>query len=698
MVPVPADAPPPPEEHPTRGKPIAKWTYRDGTGRVLGHVWRFDAPGGEKAFIPLTWCKRSGAACGEWRWKSWAVPRPLYRLDALAARLEARVIVCEGEKAADAAAKLLPDWVIITSPNGSNGAAKADWAMLAGRSVVIWPDADAAGMKYAAGVARALERVAVVVSVIKPPPDVKPGWDAADALAGGWDKERVLALAESAWPLPEAMPQVRDAAAWTAPDDPDSGRKSKGAGCKLVEFADEAELWHSPDREPYATVLIGDHHEHWPVKSKNFRRWLAGRYYDGCGGVPGGQALRDALNTIEMKAIRGPEYPTFIRVAELDGKVYVDLGDKAWRAVEITKIDWEVVERPPVKFLRTGAMRALPEPERGESIDVLRPFLNTATEADFRLVVACLVGWLRPRGPYPILTVAGEQGSAKSTMVRVLRDVIDPRAAGLRSLPRDERDLFVAVHNSWCLAFDNISKVPDWLSDAMCRIATGGGFGTRELYSDRDEIIFDGARPIILNGIPDLASRPDLGDRAIAITLGAIPDTERLSESELDAKFEAARPTILGALLDAVAGALRCRDEVKLDHVPRMADFALWIAAAEQSLGWEVGSFMDIYAANRAGAVELSIENDPVASAVRLFAEKVGDWEGSASELLSELTQHASDKIVESKIWPRMPNALGNRLRRAMPGLRQSGVVIEMIRAGTKDRKRLIVIRRRDDF
>ncbi len=129
-----------------------------------------------------------------------------------------------------------------------------------------------------------------------------------------------------------------------------------------------------------------------------------------------------------------------------------------------------------------------------------------------------------------------------------------------------------------------------------------------------------------------------------------------------------------------------------------MADFALWIAAAEQSLGWDVGSFMDIYAANRAGAVELSIENDPVASAVRLFAEKVGDWEGSASELLSELTQHASDKIVESKIWPRMPNALGNRLRRAMPGLRQSGVVIEMIRAGTKDRKRLIVIRCREDL
>ncbi|MEE9249750.1 MAG: ATP-binding protein, partial [Alphaproteobacteria bacterium] len=421
MVPVPADAPPRLDKHPTRGKPIAEWTYRDGDGRVLGYVWRFDEPGGGKAFIPLTWCKHSATGRGGWRWKSWAVPRPLYRLDALAAQREAPVIVCEGEKAADAAAKLLPGWVSTTSPNGTNGAGKADWAPLAGRRVVIWPDADDPGMKYAASIVRALERVSAAVLVIEPPPDVEPGWDAADALAEGWDKERARVLVDAARPLSEAMLKPHDTADRTVSGGAGFKKRSPGVGSKLVELADEAELWHSPNCEPYATVQVGDHHEHWLVKSKGFRRWLGGCYYDDRGGVPGGQALQDALNTIEMKAIRGPEYPTFLRVGEREGKAYLDLGDKAWRAVEITENGWEAIGRPPVKFLRTGAVRALPEPERGESIDVLQPFLNTATEADFKLVVACLVGWLRPRGPYPILTIAGEQGSAKSTMVRVLR-------------------------------------------------------------------------------------------------------------------------------------------------------------------------------------------------------------------------------------------------------------------------------------
>ena len=697
VVPVPADAPPPPVGHPTRGKPIAEWTYRDGDGRVLGFFWRFNESDGGKAFIPLTWCKHSDTGRGEWRWKNLPVPRPLYRLDALAAHREARVIVCEGEKASDAAAKLLPGWVSTTSPNGTNSAGKADWAPLAGRRVVIWPDADVPGMKYAASVARALARGSAAVLVIAPPADATPGWDAADALVEGWDKDRALALAEAARPLSETMLKVHGTADETPPDGSDSKRKQKGVGSKLVEFAGEAELWHSPDREPHATVLIGDHHEHWPVKSKNFRRWLAGRYYDDGGGVPSGQALQDALNIIEMKALRGPEYRIFLRVGERKGNVYLDLGDEAWRAVEITKDGWELIRCPPVKFLRTGAMRALPEPERGESIDALRPFLNTATEADFLLVVACLVGWLRPRGPYPILTIAGEQGSAKSTMTRVVRDVIDPRTAGLRSLPRDERDLFVAVYNSWVLAFDNVSKLPDWLSDGICRITSGGGFGTRELHSDRDETIFDGARPVLLNGIPDLASRADLGDRAIAITLAAIPDTARRSEAALAAEFEAARPAILGALLDAVVGALKCLSEVELDCVPRMADFALWVVAAEKSLGWEPGSFMEAYEANRAGAVELSIENDPVATAVRAFVESVGDWNGSATDLLAELAHHVSDKIRDSKIWPPVPSALGVRLRRAAPGLRQVGIEIEPFRGGTKGRPRLIFIRRRED-
>ena len=198
-----------------------------------------------------------------------------------------------------------------------------------------------------------------------------------------------------------------------------------------------------------------------------------------------------------------------------------------------------------------------------------------------------------------------------------------------------------------------------------------------------------------MNGIPDLGGRADLADRAVPITLSAISERNRRPESELRAAFEDARPEALGALLDAISAALGNYEKVKLDRVPRMADFAKWVTAAEPGLGWKSGSFMEAYTANRASAVELAVENDPVAGAVRTLAEE-GDWEGSASELLPELERLVSEKIRESRTWPRAPNALSIRLRRAAPGLRQLGVEVEVGgKATTKDRKRLIVIQRR---
>ncbi len=129
-----------------------------------------------------------------------------------------------------------------------------------------------------------------------------------------------------------------------------------------------------------------------------------------------------------------------------------------------------------------------------------------------------------------MLVLHGEQGSAKSTLVRILRALIDPNTAALRAAPRDERDLVIAARNSWCLALDNLSHLPDWLSDALCRLATGSGFATRELYTDAEETIFAAQRPIVLNGIEELATRGDLLDRALLLYLPAIPEAQRHDE------------------------------------------------------------------------------------------------------------------------------------------------------------------------
>ncbi len=229
-------------------------------------------------------------------------------------------------------------------------------------------------------------------------------------------------------------------------------------------------------------------------------------------------------------------------------------------------------------------MLPLPTPEPGGSIDELRSFLNEDDDT-WRLIVAWLVAMLRPRGPYPALALFAEQGSGKSTTGRLLRELIDPNAAPLRAEPHDGRDLMIAANNSWCLAYENLSHVPPWLSDAFCRLSTGGGFATRELYTDQDEVIFDSQRPVLLTSIEEVATRSDLLDRCLVIWMGAIRDEERRSEDEMYAAFEQVRPRILGALLDAVATALRELPNVKLPGLPRMADFALWVTAAETALG-----------------------------------------------------------------------------------------------------------------
>ena len=262
--------------------------------------------------------------------------------------------------------------------------------------------------------------------------------------------------------------------------------------------------------------------------------------------------MQSALNVIEAKAhFDAPERVVHIRVGGLGGKLYLDLCDATWRAVEIDATGWRVIDNPPVRFRRAAGMQPLPVPVAGGSIEVLRSFLNVKSDNDFVLVVAWALAVLRNRGPYPVIALSGEQGSAKSTFSAILRSLLDPNTAPLRALPREDRDLFIAASNGHVLAFDNVSVLPGWISDTLCRLATGGGFAVRQLYTDGDEVLFDAERPVILNGIEEIVTRPDLADRALFLTLQPIPEENRRPEQELWAAFEAERPRILGVLLDA---------------------------------------------------------------------------------------------------------------------------------------------------
>ena len=450
---------------------------------------------------------------------------------------------------------------------------------------------------------------------------------------------------------------------------------SKNQATRLAELANNVELFYHGD-EGFASIPKDGHHETWPIRSKGFKLWLSKQFFDQEKRAPSSQALNDALNTIEGQAIHvGSERAVNLRVAERNGAIYLDLGGPTWEAVKITKTAWRVVTNPRVKFRRTRGMLPLPKPVRGGSIKMLRDFINV-TDDEWPLFVACILAALRPSGPYPVLAQYGEQGSGKSVNTRVFRALIDPHKAPLRSEPSDPRDLMISAVNNRVLAFDNLSYLRPWLSDALCRISTGDGYTTRELYTNSDEMVFEAQCPIVLNGIEEMATRPDLIDRAVVLSLPVISKTKRMTEKEFWKKFEEARPMILGALLDAVSAALRNLPTVQVAELPRMADFAQWVTAAEEGLGWKAGIIMKAYHRNRKSASLLALEASPVAATVQKFIRAHKQWEGTASELLVHINALGTEQQRKHG-WPSNPTRLSGILKRLAPNLRGNDVDIE---------------------
>jgi hypothetical protein len=472
-----------------------------------------------------------------------------------------------------------------------------------------------------------------------------------------------------------------------------AGKASQAA--TLAAISDFAEVFRGTDGDTaFATVEVHGHRETWPVRSKGFKRWLTGQFFELERKPPGAQALADALNVVEARAqFRAAMQPVHIRVApDADGSIVIDLADDEWRTVQITADGWRLRTAAPVKFRRARGMLSLPPPVRGGSLEELRSFLNVRDDAHWTLVAAWLVAAVRPVGPYPVLVLGGEQGAAKSTMARVLRRLVDPNSAELRAEPTEVRDVMIAATNGWVINLDNISHIPAWLSDCLCRLATGGGFATRELYSDGDETIFDAQRPVILNGIEEVVTRGDLLDRAILLTLPAITGTARRAEREFWEAFGLAQPRILGGLFDAVSIALRRMPTVTLPRLPRMADFALWVTAAAPALGLADEDFIATYEAACGEINEVALEATVVAAPLRELAAK-GEWCGTATELLKALGDTMPEEQRRAKEWPKTGRALSGAIRRIGPNLRAVGVEVVFDREPSAGRRRVVTIR-----
>ncbi len=595
------------------------------------------------------------------------------------------VVRVEGIGDALALAPLLPDGRAVASNIAGAGSKRVPVEPFEGKSVLVIGDADDPGVKGAAAFADRVSKVAARVAVVVLPYKVTP--------TGGKDVRDLLNDADDP---AAAVSELLASASWSEIADqrgPECGGRGGGRppsnGTRMVELTDDAdaELFHDSEREPHITFTQEGRRETHRLRTQAVRDWLSMRLYSSEGVAPGSEATESALNVLAARAkFEGACRPVAVRVAPHPEGVVLDLGGPDWRGVLVTADGWETVSLAdfgddfPTRFVRPKGLLPLPEPERGGSLAELRPLVNVASDGDFALLLAWLTATLMTDGPFPLLILNGEQGSAKSTTAKVLRQIVDPNRADLRRPPKCTTDLVIAATNAHVVALENLSAVKADMSDDLCCLSTGAGFSTRSLYTNGEEALYSFRRPVLLNGIPTLSDRPDLLDRAVVLTLPVIAPGDRKAERAFWPAFEAARPRLLGALLDAVATALRNLPDVRLDEPPRMADFATFAVAAEPAFPVAPGTFLTAYADARESAHEAALEGEVIAAPARELVER-GGWEGTATALLEVLGRLAGDAVVRGREWPKLPNQLSGRLRRITPDLRAAGVRVEFVDA-----------------
>jgi hypothetical protein len=470
--------------------------------------------------------------------------------------------------------------------------------------------------------------------------------------------------------LDQLAQQVAEAQATT---DSSQGSPPKSAATLLVELAeDRYNFGCTEDGQPFA-VKEGGHVVRMLRGGKNsLRAELAKAHYRKHGKAAPQQALADALLVLEGEATDNDPSTVHLRIAAANGAIWYDLGDTAETVIKITAAGWETVTTDvPVLFQRTALTGVMPEPQHGGDLDLLWQHINIA-KVDRPLVLAVLIAAIAtPNVAHAVLSLFGEQGTGKSTATKRLVQIVDPSPVPARKPPRDAEQWVTACQGSWVVGLDNLSTVPDWLSDSICRAATGEGDVRRALYTDGGLAVFAFRRCIILNGIDLGALRGDLVDRLIHVSLEIIPEDDRVKEEELEERWQQAQPLIFGALLAEIADVIRLLPSLRLASKPRMADYAHVLAAVDQLHGT---NGLDRYAEQAKTMAADSLSADPFL--VVLTATKTLDFEGKASELLVKVTPD-SDGWRPPKDWPKDPRTVTSLLKRNAPALRKAGWVVE---------------------
>ena len=469
-------------------------------------------------------------------------------------------------------------------------------------------------------------------------------------------------------PEPKYLELTADAA--PAESERDAGKQSQAS--QLVAYMQaHVELFHDENKDVFAKDLFTGEVRH--IESRQFRDWLVASFYRDIGKSARDQSVREALSTAAgLGRFEGECLPVHIRVAGTAARYFLDLAEPGQsRAVCIEPGRWSIVESPDVMFTRPEALQPLPTPVAGGSIEPLWRIANIPYNQRL-LVLTWLVECLRPDTPFPLIELMGEQGTAKSTTHAALRRLLDPNACDLRSAPRSAEDVFVSAAASWIVCYENVSHLSASIQDALCTIATGGGYAKRKLFTDADEVIIKVKRPVGINGISATVTAQDLIDRTISIEMSVV--AERVEITELWREYEANHGKIIGALLDIASKALALLPSVRLPagEKPRLVEFARLGIAVAQAVGQPARVFMDQFTSSRQDSIARTIDASPVAGAILDWLEyNPCGSRGPVKTVMREVERYRQPC---SDAWPKSPKGFADAMRRAAPALRQLGV------------------------
>lgn len=437
---------------------------------------------------------------------------------------------------------------------------------------------------------------------------------------------------------------------------------------KLIRIAKNYKLFHDDTKEAYAYI----NNVAVKIRGSMFKQLLARELWELENKSPNSDALNQALNVIEAMAVYdGGCIKLSNRVAEHNGCFYYDLADG--RAVRITKDGWDVIDNFPILFKRYSHQQRQVEPKRGGDTQRLFRFINVSEELHRLLSLVSAISCLVPNIPHPIIHPYGDQGAGKTTFFTFFKLLIDPSKMSVIITPRNMEETVQVLEHHYLCMFDNLSAFPDWLSDLLSQACTGGGFSKRKLYTDDESVIYQIQRCIGLNGINLLISRADLMDRTILLHLERIESSKRKEWRVLMQEFEEERPYLLGCFFDALSKAMGIYPSVRLDNLPRMADFMRWGVAITKALGYEADDFIQAYQANIESQNAEVINSNTLAQAVLTFMQDKESWNGTVKQAFEEL-----GKLVvvtkDDNTFPKRPNKLRNHLNRVKANLLDHGI------------------------